>query len=258
MQPRDRVNRAFSRAASSYEQSAVVQKEVASRLVSLLPDRLVLEQVYEFGCGTGLLTRALEERCHITHWHINDLSSVMLEQLSPLGDKKPSLWVGDAVEVTPYHLLNSFDLIASASTLQWFSDPLGYLSKIFPMLKDVGMLLFSTFGERNLYELRMLTGRGLDYISMEEIGDFMHRHFYEVTLFEEQIPLAFPNLLTLFRHLKETGVTQLLKNNTPSLLTSREALEQLESRYRELYWHSDGGLSLTYHPIYVKASLPKR
>lgn len=258
METKKRINRAFSAAASSYEQSAIVQKEVAKRLASLLPENVCLQEVYEFGCGTGLLTRALEERCQVEHWSINDLSQAMIDSLPPLRDKSPQLLVGDALEVTPYHRVKTFDLIASASTLQWFSNPLEYLSKTMPTLKDVGTLLFSTFGADNLYELRMLTGRGLKYLSMDEIGEFLNRHFQDVTLFEERIVLSFPDLLTLFRHLKATGVTQLLDNSTPSVLKTREGLLRLESLYRERYGHPDGRLALTYHPIYIKATAPKR
>ncbi len=258
MKTRDRINRAFSAAAHSYDESAVVQRKIVAHLTTLLPRGTALENVYEFGCGTGLLTKALAAHCWVKHWYLNDLSAAMLEQLPSLSNASVQLLPGDACEVTPFHLTHHFDLVASSSTLQWIAQPLPFLARLSSLLKADGSLLLSTFGVDNLCELRSLTNRGLDYLSSEEVACFLKTYFEEVSITEEKICLSFPSLFALLRHLKETGVTQLLHHSAPSLLTSRSAMEQLEASYKQLYALPNGDLLLTYHPIYIKATRLKR
>ena len=72
----NRVRRSFRRGLASYHQHASAQADIAARLVQILrghgaPDRF--ENVLEFGCGTGHLTRPLLQRVDIHHLTLNDL-----------------------------------------------------------------------------------------------------------------------------------------------------------------------------------------
>ena len=65
-----------SRTAPRYDRAAVVQRDLARRLVASIErvtSRRVWNQVLELGCGTGLLTALLLERFAIRQLTLNDL-----------------------------------------------------------------------------------------------------------------------------------------------------------------------------------------
>ena len=228
------IARSFARAASSYDRHALVQNQIAQHLAAYLPQGAEYDHILEFGCGTGLLTKALEGRIkyleHQTYTKlIGDISEVLSQITTPL------------------------DLIASASALQWIEDPFLLLTKAKKLLTPQGTLLISTFGERNLHELRTLTGRGLHYFPSSAYREFCSRNFKDVEVQEEEVVLRFSSLFDLLHHLRATGVTH-LPNDNISYLCGRTQLAQLEKEYTTKYPHAQGGVSLTYHPIYIRCS----
>lgn len=52
---KQKVAKHFSRAAESYDAAAVVQRDMAQRLLSLLPENFDALHILEIGCGTGFL-----------------------------------------------------------------------------------------------------------------------------------------------------------------------------------------------------------
>jgi malonyl-CoA O-methyltransferase len=57
---RHRLRRAFERAAASYDQAAVLQREIGGRLLERLDlIKLKPESIVDVGCGTGTITAAL-------------------------------------------------------------------------------------------------------------------------------------------------------------------------------------------------------
>ncbi|SPX40693.1 malonyl-CoA O-methyltransferase BioC [Haemophilus influenzae] len=67
-------------------------------------------------------------------------------------------YCGDA-ENFPFQ--RQFDLIASASAVQWFHQPDAFIAHCKTGLKTNGLLAVATFGEDNLKEIRQITNIGL-------------------------------------------------------------------------------------------------
>ncbi|MGL4410549.1 MAG: methyltransferase domain-containing protein, partial [Bacteroidales bacterium] len=138
--------RRFSKAAATYDQSAIAQQEIASHLWSLtsriLKDKP--ENILEIGCGTGMLTRIYTQECHLSRVTLNDIYDSR-EFLPPV---KSNFIQGDAEEVD---LGEGYDLILSTSAVQWFSDLESFISKIERSLKPGGIFAFSTFGPDNYH-----------------------------------------------------------------------------------------------------------
>ena len=247
------IARSFARAASSYDRHALVQNQIAQHLAAYLPQGAEYDHILEFGCGTGLLTKALEGRIKTQHWLLNDLNSTITEKAEQyLEHQTYTKLIGDISEVLS-QITTPLDLITSASALQWIEDPFLLLTKAKKLLTPQGTLLISTFGERNLHELRTLTGRGLHYFPSSAYREFCSRNFKEVEVQEEEVVLRFSSLFDLLHHLRATGVTH-LPNDNISYLCGRAQLAQLEREYTMKYPHPQGGISLTYHPIYIKCS----
>ena len=247
------IARSFARAASSYDRHALVQNQIAQHLAAYLPQGAEYDYILEFGCGTGLLTKALKARVEVQHWLLNDLSPSIIEKAEQyLEHLTYTKLIGDISEVLS-QITTPLDLIASASALQWVQNPFLLLSEAQKHLTPQGTLLISTFGERNLHELRTLTGRGLSYFSVSAYREFFSQNFKEVEIQEEEVVLQFSSLFDLLHHLRATGVTH-LPNDNISYLCGRAQLAQLEREYTMKYPHPQGGISLTYHPIYIKCS----
>ena len=247
------IARSFARAVSSYDRYALVQNQIAQHLVAYLPQGKKYNHIREFGCGTGLLTKALTARIEVQHWLLNDLNATILEKAEQyLEHQTYTKLIGDISEVLS-RITTPLDLITSASALQWIEDPFLLLSQAQKHLTPQGALLISTFGERNLHELRTLTGRGLRYFPASEYREFCAEYFSDVKVEEEEVVLQFPSLTDLLHHLRATGVTH-LPNDNISYLCGRTQLAQLEKEYTMKYPHPQGGISLTYHPIYIRCS----
>lgn len=152
----------FDARAAQYERHAGLQRAVAERLASFLPD-LERPQVLELGCGTGLLSRHLLKRYPGGHFILTDVAPAMIAEcrrnLAPLGPARISFEVMDAGEAGGHAGL---DLIVSSMTLHWLPDPVASLERLRRLLAPGGALLYATLGPDSFAEWRAaLAAEGL-------------------------------------------------------------------------------------------------
>ena len=138
------------------------------------------------------------------------------------------------------------NFIVSCSALQWFDAHERFLLGCRKLLSGRGYLAFSTFGPRNAEEIRVLTDAGLPYRPLDELREVLSGAYRVVHASEACVQLSFPTPLDVLRHLKDTGVTGI----RPCHWT-REKLADFSMRYAGRYAAPDGGVTLTYHPIYI-------
>lgn len=243
---KDLVKQRFSSAIAHYDKEASPQRLVAERIDTLLQERADLPEglVFEIGCGTGLLSERLWRRYGASHPMLfNDISPDME---APLREKVGATPLFTASDAEHAEWESDCALIAAASCIQWWHEPAEFFTKSHRHLRDGGFLAFGTYGERNLHELREVTGKGLTYDSLttmtrrlEDIG------FGEIYVEQRTHTLHFPDLVSLLRHLKLTGVNAITSTTpwTPKTLAETEAL------YRRRFATPEGLLPLTYHAI---------
>lgn len=244
------VGRRFSASAASYDRYAIAQRHIYERLEALLAQegRRSYERVLEIGCGTAGLSKYLDARYEVGHWTLNDLGGEMIEHghFVPRLASRPSLILGDAEQID---LGTGYDLILSASAIQWFHDPGGFVRSLWSRLRPGGILLMSTFGLENLIEIKRLTGQGLHYHTLTEIESWVAE--YRAHHVEDEVyPLCFGSPREVLLHLKRTGVTGTAAR--PGFW-SVERLKAFERAYIEQYSQSDGSIRLSYHPVYILA-----
>lgn len=249
---------AFNRRATTYEQEAFVQKQMAIHLANYISENIPCQNVLEFGCGTALLTELLLQKLPIKKLLLNDLSpemlQVALQKIAPYQKKSPLSIETNIAPIEDFSFpLASFDLIASSATLQWITKVDSLLAKIAQALKPKAFLLLSSFGEKNLWQLRKLTGRGLDYIPLEPLKTQIEKAGLKlIKAQEEEVIKYFPSMKKLFRHLQLTGVNNLSSTKETTPLLSPRELVNLSMQYEKLY-RTPQGIPLSYHPLYFFA-----
>lgn len=240
----------FARARATYSREARVQQQVAEKMTALLrrtlPDAR-FDRIAEFGCGTGLYSQLIHDTWHPSLLHLNDLCPEMrfcLEKLT--AQPGVTFEAGDAEACI---LPDGLDLLTSCSTLQWFASPREFFRRAASLLRPGGVLAFTTFGLRNLHEIRTLTGNGLDYTPPQQLRrELEDAGFCILHLEQEEAILRFPTPVDVLRHLRMTGVT-----GTEKQTWSRGRLQAFCDEYIRRFG-SPESVSLTYQPIYVISS----
>jgi malonyl-CoA O-methyltransferase len=247
-----RVERSFRRGLQTYHDHAVVQARVARQLAQMLagsgaPPRM--DQMLEFGCGTGHLTGALLDRFAVGRLTLNDLVPLAAAEAAGLarGRGVESNILPGPVEALP--LPGGQDLIAAASAIQWVEDIPALLSRLAERLRPGGWLALSGFGRGHFRELAEL-GSGAaapGYADAEEWRGMMPAGLEIAEVRQEEIRMLFPTARDLLRHLQRTGV-----NGQARGRWTRSRLARFEQDYRRAFGQQDG-LPLTYDAVWVLA-----
>ena len=233
-----KVAQNFAKAHATYAQSAIVQNQMCHTLMALLP-KLSPKRVLEVGCGVGNLTDIYYRLWQIETLYLNDLYDFVPKT-------KATLLIGD-IETLP--LPQELDLVLSGSAFQWIKDLPVLLTKMYHALKRGGVLAFSSFGKDNLYQIKHLTGIGLDYHHPNTIAKMLSGAGFKVlSLCQDYETLYFKSPKDILAHIKDTGVA------ITGMHWTKSSLAEFYQGYERFV--KDGGYPLTYHPVYVVAVRP--
>lgn len=239
---KQRITQRFTRAITDYDSHAIIQREMAAHLISLLPVSFTAENILEIGCGTGLLTRLLSRHMPQTPLTLNDLCASMQHPATLAAGRPVKFIAGDAEQLMPDQ---TYSLIASAATLQWINNLPRFIARMETILKTKGMLLLSTFGPDNLTEIRQITGKGLTYYPSETLQQMFQQHFSDISVTEKRQVITFDSPTEVLRHLQKTGTNGLAADNF--------SLRKFTEEYKQRFTATDHKVTLTYHPIYITA-----
>jgi malonyl-CoA O-methyltransferase len=244
MDKEDRIIKSFSKYARSYDRHAQLQKSMAERLASLLPEPLP-DCIAELGCGTGLFTRHLLAE-QVQQLILNDISPGMMNQLQEnmTLPKNTKLVIGNAEKVR----FLPTDLIAANAVFQWFVEPENTLNHIIKNLNPGGRLIFSTFGPGTLKEFR-------ETACMESPATlFSHKEWKRMIRrsglslkesFIESRKSFFPSTRALIRNLQQIGAA-------PFPMFKSGGLRKLIRTYDENF-STDQGVYVTWELLYFSA-----
>ncbi|GGY29912.1 malonyl-[acyl-carrier protein] O-methyltransferase [Rhodanobacter panaciterrae] len=177
---RQLVRRHFGRAAKSYEQHDVLQREVQAALLERLDFYTETPQrVIDVGAGTGRGSALLKQRYAKAEVIAVDLALPMLRAA-----KQHSSWLKPFIrvcaEATSLPLADhSVDVLHSNLCFQWIDDLPALFGECVRVLKPGGLLAFSTFGPDTLKELRAAWAEADQqphvsrFLDMHDIGDAM-------------------------------------------------------------------------------------
>ncbi|MHB1272266.1 MAG: malonyl-ACP O-methyltransferase BioC [Rhodanobacter sp.] len=175
---RRQVRRNFGRAATTYEQHDVLQREVQAQLLERLdihpqPPSLVVD----VGAGTGRGSALLHKRYGKAQIIAVDLALPMLHAArAHLSWRRPFARVCAEAGALPL-ADHSVDVLHSNLCFQWIDDLPALFGECVRVLKPGGLLAFSSFGPDTLKELRAAWAQAdrqphvSRFLDMHDVGD---------------------------------------------------------------------------------------
>jgi len=261
---------AFERAATSYDEAAVLQREVGNRMLERLeyikysPDIIV-----DAGSGTGYGSRQLAARYPKSRLVAIDIALNMLVQARPelswwqrwlSIDKTKNYYVCSDIEHAPLRNA-SVGMVWSNLALQWCNDLNRTFNEINRILSVEGLFMFSTFGPDTLKELRQAFKQTdnfshvSQFVDMHDIGDLLvHNGFATPVMDMEYITLTYDDVISVMRDLKAIGAHNVTQGRRRGL-TGKAVWQKAINQYETL--RQDGKLPATFEVVYGHAWKPQ-
>ena len=265
------VRHAFDRAAASYDETAVLQREICDRMLSRLEYiKFKPESILDAGSGTGYGHHKLKHNYSSSTLVAIDIALKMHLQARPSVAKwkqwlptpgKQVQYVCGDIEQLPL-AEKSIDLVWSNLALQWCNNLEHTFAEIYRVLRGDGLFMFSTFGPDTLKELRRAFGHADGYshvnhfIDMHDVGDLLlHNGFSTPVMDMEYLTLTYTNVIDIMRDLKSIGANNATQGRRSSLM-GKSTWQKVIAQYETL--RQDGKLPATYEVVYGHAWKPMR
>jgi len=246
---KQRVRQSFERAATTYDDAAVVQRRVCERLLEELDlgGRPLPQQLLDAGCGTGFGARLLRQRWPAGHITGVDFAPAMLTSARHESD---ACYAAD-IEKLPFAAA-SFDLWWSSLSIQW-CDADRVFAEAARVLRPGGQLALSTLGPDTFRELRGAFSavdrhrHTLPFSAPEAISAALAgARFCDISLRREKHTVHYPDLKTLLRAVKAIGAHNVGEGGRNGMM-GRQAWQQVEATYEQ---HREAaGLPASYDVI---------
>jgi len=257
----DVISRYFNQAASQYDDAAVLQQEVARRVLERVQWAALDKQVKwicDVGCGTGYLSRLLHKQFKSAQVLSLDIAPNMLQQ----AQNQQANWFSrqhfcQANSASLPLADQSVDVLVSNLMLQWCPDPQAVLAEFARVLKPQGHLWFTSFGPETLFELKQ-SWASVDnlphvneFMDIHELGDIcLATGLRNVVMNIERITLTHSDIYSVMHYLKKIGANHVSGRQQRGLY-GKQHFEKLKQAY-EVY-RENGVLPATYEVVYGHA-----
>lgn len=236
----------FKRAADTYSDHAGPQNEVARRLWELAAThvnlalvssaRTTAARLLEIGSGCGFLTRlympSLPAGTQVELWDLTTPPSWLPEKATTFRQCDAETEICTAGT-------GSYSCVLSASTIQWFNSPADFLPRMARAMTPDAIAAIAVYGPATYREISSLTGRGLHYLSMQQLCDAAQKSGLEViAASSETTAQRFADAAAMLRHMKLTGVN----GNSSSTALAMKIMRAFPAGQP---------VELTYNPIYL-------
>lgn len=248
-----RVITVFNKAAESYDEAAVWQREVADRMLDRLElVRLNPQVILDIGARTGYTTQLLTQRFPKAEIIACDWAENLLQKTRE--NVPTALTLCAEPDKIPLPAAAA-DMIVSNLTWHWLNQPAACFKEWRRLLKPNGLLLFTTCGPDTLYELRSSFAATDEqphvhlFLDMHDIGDMLlAAQFADPVMQAEHIYFNYSSLDALWRDLRGAGVVNSLINRRRTL-TGKNRWQRMLNEYKNFSSLADGW-SATIEVVY--------
>lgn len=251
------IQQRFSKAADTYDATAVLYQEIGQRLVERLQwMRLTPRTVLDLGCGTGYITSQLLPLYPKAEYHLLDLSSAMLAKTQQKSLSVDVQIIQADAENLPY-ANQIFDLVIANQLLPW-CDVTKVLTEVRRVLRLGGVFLFATLGPYALIELREAWYKAdpnhvhvTPFFDMHDLGDaLLQSGFSDPVMEQEYFTLQYSRVEYLIDDLRQLGEMSLLAERRRGLL-GKDCWHKMLQNYET--FRKNNQLPASYEVIYGHA-----
>ena len=263
----NRISAAFHQKAVEYDQHVLVQKRVVAQLTGSVELHLnrAPEHILDVGTGTG----ALLERLHFSHpdarlTGVDIAFNMCLRTLQKLGNACHVV-NGDAASL-PFRA-ETFDLVVSASALQWVGNLSAALHELRRVVRPDGNICLAFFCHGTLAELQhcfrdsvsrcsaggsQRMSRLHSFWTVDDVKSIVNSMDFErvVVTVETEVDW-YDDLHSLLRSIKNIGAGT-VSGGSGSGLGWRRILQEASQLYQERYGQA-GRIPATYKVLYLSA-----
>lgn len=248
---KQRIRESFDRAATSYDDAAILQRRVCEDLLAAWTPEAPPDSILDAGCGTGYGIRLLHRRWPDAHLTALDFAPAMLEQAR----QNPALCVAGDLEALPCRAASVAAWISSL-TIQW-CDTGQVFREAWRILRPGGYLATSTLGPDTFSELREAFA-GIDNYRHTLVFNnsaaveqaLRDAGFTDIVLQQQSIRLHYPDLKTLLHAVKAIGANS-VGDGARTGLFGRRAWQQVQAAYEQ--HRTPMGLPAHYDVIFAYA-----
>lgn len=190
----------FSKHSKSYDTHTIVQKQVASHLVSKIISHP--KRILDLGCGTGEVSKNI-------FWKYDKLLGV--DEARGMCEKHPKseniALLNENFESDSFrmHVNNCeiFDIVISSSALQWSKDIENTLRFLRECTKEVALAIFTDNTFSDIYSLSKLETFLPNAHSLIETA----KKYFSITYEIKTYRLSFEDNISKFRYIQKSGTT---------------------------------------------------
>ncbi len=248
------VQQSFNKSAKSYNSVAVLQKEIATRLMAKL--QIINANagiILDLGAGTGISSKILQDNFAKSNILALDIAKETLI-INRNNNNSIQQICADSYKIPLKD--NSVDIIFSNLMLQWCFNLDELFKELQRVLNTNGLLIFSTFGPDTLYELKYSWQQVEDnnhvnqFSDMHTIGDILLANkFLSPVMEAEYINLTYEKVRHLMLDLKKLGANNI--NNPNKTLTGKGKFQKMLQEYEK--FRINDKIPATYEVIYGHA-----
>jgi malonyl-CoA O-methyltransferase len=249
------VKDSFAQAATTYDAVADLQRRVGQGLLAQARAVNLTGTILDIGCGTGFLTAEIAKLPRVQVVGLDIALPMLQATRRKLSPENAGLVCADA-EALPF-AAQTFDHLVSNVALQWCENLPRVFADCRRVLKPDGQLLFSTFGEKTLHELKTAWANVDDYSHVNsfyaaaEIADFLQQaNFQQIDLKSIACVSYYESIMALMRELKAIGAHNVNHQRRKSL-TGKSKMQAMVAEYEAL--RGDGLIPATFEIITVTA-----
>ena len=262
------VRRAFDRAANTSGDQRVVAAEIARRMAARLDYvRLEPHHILDAGCGRAPAANLLAKRFPTARLTGVDASFQMVKaahrgeplltraKLAMGFDSNRAVVCGDIESLPVAHA--SVDMVWSNLALAWLQNADLAFREFHRVLREGGLLMFSTYGPDTLRELRSAFAAVEDrphvheFTDMHDLGDLLLANgFAEPVMDMEKLVYTFADVAPMVRELQQSGQTNAVSDRRRGLM-GRSAWNKMLAAYARR--DGDGRIEATFEIVYGHA-----